>query len=105
LSGEPSEWYFWNQLLGAENLPAFGTTCIDNGTTGTGAHPRTESMGALTFQIAGLECSFHDLNHCLTIKFTYRHFGGNVYLKRAATILPNRLAVNRITVFWCVFPG
>jgi len=82
LSGKPSERFFWNQTLGAETLPAFGTTCIDNGTTGTGAHPGAEAMGTLTFKIAGLERSFHDLNHCLYFKISGHHPGGNVHLTK-----------------------
>lgn len=89
MSRKPSERFFWEQTLGAETLPAFGTTRIDNGTAGTGAHSGTKTMGTLTLEVAGLESSFHDLNRCLCAKITGCHPGSYMLSKRAATILPN----------------
>ena len=53
-------------ILSRETLTSFCTTGIQNCTTGTGRHPRTESMGTFAFNIAGLKGTFTHFHYSLS---------------------------------------
>ena len=46
---------------GSQSFSAFGTTGVDNRTSTSCFHASTETVGSGSFQIARLECSFHDI--------------------------------------------
>jgi hypothetical protein len=55
-------------------LTAFSATGVDDLATTTGFHAGAKTVRPFAFEIAGLESTFHDLNHCLTNHFI-DHFG------------------------------
>lgn len=49
------------QILGNQLLAASGAAAGENLTAIFGGHAGAKTVGAFAFQIAGLECSFHDI--------------------------------------------
>lgn len=47
------------RALYSQTLAAFGTTCVDDGTTATGFHTNQKAVGALAAGNGGLESAFH----------------------------------------------
>jgi len=50
-------------------MAAFGATGVENLATTAGFHAGAKAVRPFAFQIAGLESTFHDLNHCLSNDF------------------------------------
>jgi len=46
---------------GSQSFSAFGTTGVDNRTSTSCFHASAKTVGSGSFQIARLECSFHDI--------------------------------------------
>jgi len=68
LPGKSSTDRCGRQTSGAKALAPFGATGIDNRASSAGPHTGPKAMIAFTFEVTRLECSFHDLNHCFTLK-------------------------------------